>query len=491
MKIQRLRELLQLIEQRMILCIGDVMLDRFNYGEVSRISPEAPIPVFRHQKEVRMLGAAGNVARNVSALGGQAGLLSVVGADAAAQELFELIGDLPQLHADLVTDQDRITTTKIRYIAASQQMLRVDQEEVAVPSNRITERLMAAASELIPTADMVLLSDYAKGVLSQKLVQHVISGAKKHGKPVIADPKGRDFSRYTGVSLLKPNASELAEATGMPCDSDKKIEVALAKGLEAWQVEAILVTRSARGMSLAVRGNAIHHSQAKARDIFDVSGAGDTGLAALGLALSTGIETKEAMEFANLASSIAVTKAGTAIVTPQELLSALGESRLTKTAREKILPAAQFYARRKNWEAEGYRVGFTNGCFDILHQGHVSLLEEARDRCDRLIIGLNSDASVKRLKGASRPINLQEQRAAILSGLSSSDAVVIFDEDTPLKLLEKLRPDVLFKGADYKMDDVVGADLVRGYGGDVQLIELVEGQSTTSTIEKMQRLAKT
>lgn len=475
MDLSQLQSLLAEAEGATVACVGDLMLDRYVYGEVSRVSPEAPIPVLLQTRKTAMPGAAGNVARNVAALGGRARLNGVLGSDAAGRELAALLEAEPGVESFLDRPAGAVTTVKTRFVAAGQQLLRLDAERPIA-----ADRPAAAAGQAMDGAAAILISDYAKGAVGPAL----LAAAHAAGAPVVVDPKGRDFRRYGPVALIKPNAAELREATGLPTGTDAEVEVALAAALGACEAEAVLVTRAGQGMSLARRGQAVRHFRARAREVFDVSGAGDTSLAALGLALAAGAGLETAVEFAILASGVAVGKSGTAVVTPAELV----ESELAAHAAPatvKIVTAAQAAADAAAWRAQGLKVGFTNGCFDILHPGHVTYLTQARGWCDRLIVALNSDASVRALKGESRPVNDLEGRALVLAGLASVDRVTSFDAPTPIALIEAIRPDVLIKGADYTVDTVVGADLVKSWGGEVRLADFVDGHSTTRTLKRM------
>ncbi|MBI1212430.1 MAG: D-glycero-beta-D-manno-heptose-7-phosphate kinase [Alphaproteobacteria bacterium] len=467
-----------------VLCIGDVMLDRFIYGAVDRVSPEAPIPVLRIEREAQMLGGAGNVVRNIAALGGRATLVAVVGDDDAGRAVARLIGEQPGIDADLVTVAGRATTLKLRYVAGNQQLLRADHEQVSQLDQDSIQRLCAAIESEIADADIVVLSDYAKGVLSPMIIQYARRAAEKAQKLVIADPKSADFTRYAGVSVLTPNAKELAAATAMEVGDDVSAEAAGAKALGLAKADAILVTRSERGMTIVKKELGAQHFPAEAREVFDVSGAGDTVLAVFALALGSGADFVDAAALANVAAGIVVTKAGTAVVRPDELAQALHAADL-KGPEAKIKPSDSALDTVARWRARGLKIGFTNGCFDLIHTGHVSLLAQARAACDRLIVGLNTDASVQRLKGPSRPVNTEMARAIVLAALETVDMVVLFDEETPIKLIEAIRPDVLIKGADYTVDQVVGAPFVQSYGGKVVLAALTPGQSTSGTIARM------
>lgn len=470
-----LQALLERVRGLKVACVGDLMLDRYVYGEVSRISPEAPIPVLKTKRRIAMPGGVGNVARNVAALGGVARLGAVAGQDPAGDELVALIAAEDGIEDAIERRAGSATIVKTRFVAAGQQLLRLDEE--AAP-------LMATESEAFTGSSVYLLSDYAKGAVSDLLIAQALSAARDSGAPVIVDPKGRDFARYGAVDLIKPNASELAGATGLPVDTDAEVEAALKALLDATTARAIVVTRAGKGMSLMRRGGAAKHFPGRAREVFDVSGAGDTGLAALGLALGAGVSLETAVEFAILASGVVVGKAGTAVVSPAELIDA-EMSQHASGAHAKVMPLEELAHVVEGWKRQGLRVGFTNGCFDILHRGHVAYLAQARSWCDRLVVALNTDASVRALKGEGRPINDLDSRAVVIGGLQSVDRVTSFDESTPLALIERLRPDVLIKGADYTREGVVGGDLVESWGGEVRLATFEDGYSTTRTIEKM------
>lgn len=463
-----------------VICVGDVMVDRFVYGEVTRMSPEAPIPVLARQRELVMLGASGNVARNVSALGGQAALVGVIGSDSEGREALRLVGEDGRIEGALVTDTARPTTLKTRFVSGGQQLLRVDVEDSGPVSPETSSRLARTIRAVAPGASVIILSDYGKGVVTDD----VIAACRKTGLPVIVDSKARSFNRYGPVDIIKPNASELAHASGLPTGTDAEVEAALARALELCEARAILVTRAARGMSLAVRGQPVRHFPGSPREVFDVSGAGDTAIAALGVGIAAGGPMESAIAFALLASGVAVGKVGTATVSPDELVEAALAAHMA-TSEAKIATPQRMIDEVARWRARGLRVGFTNGCFDILHRGHVAYLAQARAWCDRLIVGVNSDRSVRALKGDGRPVNDLESRALVLAGLASVDLVAPFDEDTPLELIRAARPDVLVKGADYAESEVVGGDLVRAWGGEVRLAPLVDGYSTTAAIRRM------
>jgi len=484
MDLSALQHLLGLAPGRRVACVGDLMVDRFVYGSVSRVSAEAPVPVLARSHELMMLGAAGNVARNVASLGGEVSLVGVIGSDSEGREALRLVSEEAGVEGYLVTDAERPTTLKTRFVAGAQQMLRVDLETTRPVAGEVEQRLVRTIRDAAKGAGAILLSDYGKGVVTEAVIAVCREAAAETGAKLVVDSKAKSFARYGAVDMIKPNAAELAHATDLPTETDAQVEIALAKALKLWEARSILVTRASKGISLAVRGEAVRHFPTVAREVFDASGAGDTTLAALGLALAAGAAIEDAVAFAQLASGVAVGKVGTATVSPDELVEAALSAHMAP-AEAKVATAQRMADEVARWRAKGLKVGFTNGCFDILHKGHVAYLAQARAWCDRLIVGLNSDESVRRLKGEGRPVNDLESRALVLAGLGSVDLVAPFEEDTPLKLIEAARPDVLIKGADYSESEVVGAAEVKSWGGEVKLAEIVEGYSTTAAIAKM------
>jgi D-beta-D-heptose 7-phosphate kinase/D-beta-D-heptose 1-phosphate adenosyltransferase len=488
MDLSALQHLLGLAPGRRVACVGDLMVDRYVYGEVTRVSPEAPVPVLKRSRELVMLGASGNVARNVAALGGEVTLVGLIGGDAEGHEAQRLVGEERGVEGYLVTDSERPTTLKTRFVSGGQQLLRVDLEAARPVSGDVEQRLIRTIRDAAKDAGAILLSDYGKGVVTEAVIACCREAAAESGGKLVVDSKARSFARYGPVDLIKPNAAELANATDLPTETDAQIEAALVRALDLWETKAILVTRASKGISLAVRGQAVRHFPTAAREVFDASGAGDTTLAALGLALAADVAIEEAIAFAQLASGVAVSKIGTATVSPDELVEAAISAHMAP-AEAKVATAQRMVEEVARWRAKGLRVGFTNGCFDILHKGHVAYLAQARTWCDRLIVGLNSDESVHALKGEGRPVNDLESRALVLAGLGGVDLVVPFEEATPVKLIEAARPDVLIKGADYSEDQVVGGDLVKSWGGEVKLAPIVEGYSTTAAIARMSKKA--
>jgi D-beta-D-heptose 7-phosphate kinase/D-beta-D-heptose 1-phosphate adenosyltransferase len=487
-----LEYLLEQLHTSPVLCIGDVMLDEFLYGSVTRISPEAATPILTVERQEIQIGGAGNVARNIARLGAKCIFLSVVGADGAGKRIAEALKDQPLIRAELISDPSRRTTRKTRLVSEhhSTHLLRADWESSAALSPQLEETISQHVKAVMPEVAAVILSDYDKGVLTERITRNVIDLARAAGKPVVVDPKGRDFTKYRGATLITPNLGELGEATGKPVATDDDVAQAAGDVCTAVQAQAVLVTRSEQGMTLSVPGQPPVHIPAISVRVRDVSGAGDTVAAVLALAIGGGASFEQAMRLANAAASVAVGKRGTATVSLAELRARV-LPHATLAAEEKIVRDRDALERRlSEWRREGLRVGFTNGCFDLLHPGHIQLLTRARSLCDRLIVGLNSDMSVRQLKGAGRPIQHERARAEVLAALEAVDLVVIFEERTPLALIEFIGPKVLVKGADYRPEDVVGREIVEQGGGQVVLVDLVPGQSTSGLVRETLKLVK-
>ena len=467
-----------------LLVLGDVMLDRYVFGQVTRISSEAPIPVLLAQARDQVLGGAGNVALNAAALGAQAVLVGVRGADVAGAELASVIAACPSITDQMVTDPTRPTTVKTRFVAGGHQLLRLDEEKVTPIGPALEEAVLARFEAALAACDVVVLSDYAKGVLTDAVLRSAIATARAADKPVIVDPKRARFEAYAGADVLTPNALEVARATGIDAEEDTGAAAAGAAARAQADAGAVLVKRSEKGLTLVRRTAAPVHIPTRAREVADVSGAGDTLVSAFALALAAGAPMAEAAALGNAAAAIVVSKHGTATVSQAELFEALHRSELL-AIDDKVVETDHALARIAAWRRAGLVVGFTNGCFDLIHPGHVRLLARARARCDRLVVALNTDASVQRLKGPDRPVQNETARATVMASMASADLVVLFGEDTPLRLIEAIAPDVLFKGADYRLDEVVGGDIVTRRGGRVELIALETGHSTTNTIRRI------
>jgi D-beta-D-heptose 7-phosphate kinase/D-beta-D-heptose 1-phosphate adenosyltransferase len=473
-----------------VLCVGDAMLDRFMHGDIERISPEAPVPVIRLLHTREMLGGAGNVASNIASLGGKAVLVGLVGADEQGARLRRIVATRPGIEDALVQTTHRPTICKTRFVAGRQQVVRADEESTAGLHAEEETALLAAITPRLAEVQAVVLSDYGKSVLSPGLIGAIMRAARARGLPVFVDPKTDDFARYRGATCITPNAKEMAAAAHAALPTVAAIEAAARRVMEGADADAILVTRSEKGMMLVERGGPVSAVPARAREVFDVSGAGDTVIATLALAYADGRSLAQAMHIANAAAGVVVSKLGTAAADIAEVLHELSAQDQQQGA---LTPGLQTLDMTKNlvsrWRDQGFSVGFTNGCFDILHPGHVSLLAFARGQCDRLVVALNADESVRRLKGPTRPVNALEQRARVMAAIRYVDCVVAFAEDTPVRLITDLLPDVLIKGADYAIDQVVGGDIVTAAGGRVVLAELVPGQSTTGIIARMREPA--
>ena len=459
-----------------VLVVGDVMLDRYWQGGTSRISPEAPVPVVRVNGREDSPGGAGNVALNIAALGAAATLVGLVGEDEPGIELESRLGAAGVL-CDFEKVPDKPTITKLRVVSRHQQLIRLDFEELFDEAS--AEAVNRRAEALLAATDIIILSDYAKGSLAK--VSQLISMAKKAGVKVLVDPKGSDFTRYRGATLMTPNLSEFEQVVGA-CPNEETLVARGQQLLKELELEALLITRGEHGMSLIRSGEPELHIPARARDVFDVTGAGDTVISVLASALAAGSPLPEAVALANIAAGLAVTRVGTVAVSGPELRREVqrdgGSDRGVMTRDQLALAVAD--AR-----AHGEKVVFTNGCFDIIHAGHVGYLAEARKLGDRLVVAINDDDSVKRLKGEGRPINPVERRMAVVSGLESVDWVVSFSEDTPEALLDAVRPDCLIKGGDYGVDQVVGADIVTAYGGEVKVLSFLDDCSTSAIVDRI------
>ncbi len=461
--------------QPRVLVVGDLMLDHYLWGKCDRISPEAPVQVVDIKEETTVLGGAGNVVNNLVSLGAKVDVLSVVGNDDNAQELFEIL-EKTGIKTDTIFKQEgRKTSKKSRVIASHQQVVRFDLESKDDISAMSAAKLIEACKRILHGVDVVLLSDYGKGVLTFDVTTTIIKLAKALKKPILVDPKGEDYRKYKGSTIITPNKKEAALATKIAIIDDASLHQAGNHLRNELALDYAIITLSEEGM--AIFGDEIYKMPTVAREVYDVTGAGDTALASLGYALACGLDIKTAAAFANKAAAVVVGKLGSATVTLDEV-EAYEHSLGNATSQSKIKTKEELLALLK--PSKNQKIVFTNGCFDILHVGHVKYLEIARQFGDILIVGLNSDDSIRRLKGASRPINTLEDRAYILASLESVSFVVPFSEDTPLALIEAIRPDVLVKGADYEGKEVVGSQIAK----EVRLVQFVEGKSTTHIIEK-------
>ena len=463
-----------------LLVIGDLMIDHYLWGSCERISPEAPVQVINVNNESTLLGGAGNVINNLKALGANVDVISIVGECDISDELKGLLDDIEVDTKYMFIQQDRITSKKSRIIASQQQVVRYDRESTVEINNKSQNHILDTFTKIIANYDLVLLSDYGKGILTNKLTQSLINVANKYGKKVLIDPKGSDYSKYRGAYLLTPNIKEASEATKINIIDDTSLNQAIIQLKSQCDLDISLITLSDKGVAVYDDEFRIHPTFA--REVFDVTGAGDTVLASLGFALACDLNIDEAIEFSNFAAGVVVGKIGSATATLNEIIEY--ESSLNKSfSEEHIKTLNEIISLCAELKARGKRVVFTNGCFDLLHAGHVKYLETAKSFGDVLIIGLNSDRSVTALKGEGRPINAQMDRAYMLAALEVVDYVVIFDEDTPYKLIKAIKPHTLVKGGDYEGKEVIGQDIA----DELKLVEFVDGKSSTQTIEKIKQ----
>jgi len=464
-----------------ILVVGDIMIDHYLWGSCERISPEAPVQVVNVGRESAVLGGAGNVINNLRALGAQVDVISVVGGCEISDELKALLSDIGVNSNYLIKQKDRITSKKSRIIAAQQQVVRYDRESKDAINQQSQDKLLSTYNSMLNGYDAVLLSDYGKGVLTPELTQALIQRANKLNIKVLIDPKGLDYSKYRGAYLLTPNKKEASEATQITINNNESLARAIAQLKQVCELEVSLITLSEQGV--AIFDNELRIHPTVAREVYDVTGAGDTVLASLGFALSCGYDIDQAVEFSNLAAGVVVGKIGSATATLDEIIeykSSLHQS----SSDAHIKTWEEISLLSNNLKEKGKKIVFTNGCFDLLHAGHVRYLEAAKRFGDVLIVGLNSDRSVHELKGESRPINNESDRASILAALEAVNYVVVFDEDTPYKLIKTIKPNTLVKGGDYEGKTVVGQDLV----DELKLVKFIEGKSTTKTIERIQNI---
>ena len=483
--IEQLHTVIQTIEEtwtnKHILVVGDVMLDQYVWGEVGRISPEAPVPVVRSTHQSEQPGGAANVAMNLAGLGVQTTVVGFTGGD--SNEL--LLSSSLRAHGIdpvFVVSQGFPTITKLRILGGRQQMLRLDSERLGARSPEDYSLLLQTVLDRLPESDAVVLSDYAKGVLTPEVCQQIIQAARLQKIPVLVDPKYADFKRYHGATTICPNLVELSAVTKIDVSDLKLMLDAAETMVGTFALEFLTATLSEKGIAV-VRSGSCFIAPAVARQVFDVSGAGDTVIAVLAICLASGLNPETSVQLANTAAGIVVGKVGTVPVKKFELLAALTPD-IALHAEDKVVSRAELVRRAAMWKSNGERIVFTNGCFDLLHVGHISVLEQARRFGDRLIVAINSDASVQQLKGSTRPIVGERERARVLAAMAAVDAVVIFGEPTPLDVILETRPDVIVKGGDYDISTIVGAKEVQSWGGQVKVIPIVEGFSTTLLIEK-------
>jgi D-beta-D-heptose 7-phosphate kinase/D-beta-D-heptose 1-phosphate adenosyltransferase len=485
--LEALNQIFQNRAKARIVCVGDVMLDRYVHGQAHRISPEAPIPVLNYTRAECNPGGAANVAANISAMGANVLLIGRIGQDKVSIDLRERLNSFEKVIPSWLLDETLPTTEKTRFVVGGQQLLRVDHEKNCLLLPQQVKDVLALCQPALKTAGALILSDYAKGVVTPHLCQALIQQAIKVNVPVMVDPKGADYSKYQGATLLTPNLVELRAALGQEVAGDEQVVAAAQVLMKKFHIGAVLVTRSAEGMTLVgpEHPNGFHIHSA-ARDVSDVSGAGDTVIAALALGMACGLTIAQSAQIANMAAGVSVASHGTVQVSLEEVKEELHRNfsavNIAPVFSSHIDPLIE---QVKQWQAQGLCVGFTNGCFDLLHAGHLHSLYEAKKQCDKLVVGLNSDTSVQQLKGLSRPLQNENTRSQVLATLRMVDAVVMFAENTPAQLIEKVLPNVLFKGSDYQNKSIAGSQAVVNAGGKVVLIDMLPGHSTTATVKKI------
>lgn len=482
-------KIIDTFSQQTILVFGDVMLDRYVYGNIERISPESPVPVVEFESESYMPGGAANAAVNIVSVGGRAILCGVVGKGDESSSILRKTLESNDITTDFVEEKGRITTEKTRVIGQrNHQVIRIDREDKSEISADSEKQFLEKVPGMVSKADGVLIADYNKGVVTSDICQQIITLAKKKNIPVVVDPKGRDYRKYRGSGVLKPNIRELEDVSGECIRSAEDMKNVLLSLMRELEIEGIVLTRGSRGVSTIDKTGKVMNIPASAKEVFDVCGAGDTFASILVLSLAAGASLFEAAELANIAAGIVVTKAGTSSVSKREMESALEASETSES--KKIVDYETLKRIVEDLRAKGTKIVFTNGCFDLLHYGHVRYLQHARQRGDYLIVAINADETVKKIKGEGRPVMPQDVRAHLLAGLQCVDAVLIFYEEKPLKYLRELKPDVLVKGSDYTREGVVGHEIVDGYGGEIYLAPLESGWSTTEVIERIQKNTK-
>ena len=471
-------------ESDKVLCVGDLILDHYVHGNIDRISPEAPIPILKaNDRNYNILGGSGNVARNICSANNKCHLISIVGNDDDGLKLKDIMKKIKNLTSSIIVDPDRCTTKKTRYVCENQQILRVDKEMENPISSAIELEIIKLLKKKINDCNVIVLSDYNKGVLTNNIIKKIIKISRDHKKILIVDPKKKDFSVYAGATFITPNLKELKEATNTIGISTKNNEDNLVlklskKIIDKFDFKAVITTRSSNGISVVTDVGRFFHLPSEAKEVFDVSGAGDTVLAYLSSSISKGHSLESSIKTSNVAAGLAVAKFGTSVVSMDEI------DNIKQIKNNKLITTQDISKILKDYDSEKI-IGFTNGCFDLLHTGHISYLKSAKQKCDILILGLNSDESIKKLKGKNRPIVELKDRVEILSSFPFVDKIVVFEEVTPIKLIKKIKPNIIFKGKDYQKKDVVGFYESKKWHGRVILIDFIENKSTTNIIERI------
>lgn len=501
--VQSAVKIIESIKSASVLVVGDIMLDRFVYGDVNRISPESPVPVLSVQRENKMLGGAGNTLSNLRHLESASKIVAVVGEDQQGEEVRTMLKQWGVGDEYIFSAADRPTIVKTRFLAGHQQLLRTDYEKIKPIDKALEEKIIDAVKQALPEVGAVVLSDYGKGMLTSALIKSIIELANNACVPTLVDPKGADYSIYKGADIVTPNKKELSDATrGMSVETDEQVIEAARILIKQSGVRSVVATRSKDGMSIITSDDVHHVRSASNIEVFDVSGAGDTVIATISASVAAGAPIQTAAALANAAGSIVVSKVGTAPIRSAELHSFIMENGISGEAANRPINVnrtrnAPIYSWEEaqeevlRWKARGLKVGFTNGCFDILHYGHVTYLNDAREKCDRLVLGLNKDSSIRILKGEERPVHDENSRASVLAALGSIDMVVLFgaekegDDNTACALLDTIQPDIYFKGGDYTVDQIPEAPTIMKNGGVVDVMPVYEGHSTTNSIKKM------
>ena len=484
MQFNELKKVVQSIVQPRIMVVGDLILDKYIWGKVGRISPEAPIQILEAQKEEIRLGGAGNVMHNLKTLGANVSCVGVVGEDESGEELRHQLTQLGLDAQGIFSSSDRPTTLKTRFIAQNPQVLRVDNESKQGIPAEIQKSIADYIDQNLSKFDLVVISDYAKGVLTNEVLAHLIERARELKIPTVVDPKGKEYKRYRGATVITPNKKEIELASGMTIDSEDSLIKAAQWMLAELELEAAIITLGKDGIYLQHSQGGQHYYPARARSVYDVTGAGDTVIAALAICLGSKLDFDISVKFANCAAALVVERLGTVAVTLEEILDRAPGS---KSPTTNIVSREEAARLSSELRSQGKQVVFANGCFDLLHPGHLQLLTFAKNLGSRLFVGVNGDESIRRLKGNKRPFNNQETRTSLLAALGVVDYVVVFEEDTPQSLIESLRPDILVKGEDFKDKEVVGRESVESWGGRVELAPFVQGYSTTEVAEKIAR----
>lgn len=461
-----------------LLVIGDLMIDQYLWGSCNRISPEAPVQLINIDHESNVLGGAGNVVKNLKALGAHVDILSVIGTCSVSSKIKNLLSEIEVNKKNLIVQENRISSRKTRIISAHQQVVRYDRESSDEINTESQESIIVAFKNIVKDYDIILLSDYGKGVLTKNLTQSLIKISKTHNKKILIDPKGKDYTKYTGAFLLTPNRIEATEATNINIVDESSLTKALIKLKSLLNLDLSLITLSEDG--IAIYDDHLRTHPTVAKEVFDVTGAGDTVLASIGFALACDLDIDSAVKFSNLAGGVVVGKIGSATANLNEIIHYESSLQLSSSSR-KIKTFNEIKLISEDLKTKGNKIIFTNGCFDLLHIGHISYLETAKSLGDVLILGLNSDRSVTALKGTGRPINNESDRARILASIEVVDYVVIFDEDTPIDLIKAIRPNILVKGGDYKGKKVVGEDIA----DECKLVEFIEGKSSSQIFKKI------